>query len=383
MCVAARPSPVSTASLCAPSGNERDGSNAVGRVRPVRRHRRSRIQEDLSRIAGARSVGRARHARSSASPAAVARSTRFAHGRATASSTTAASTKQAFARLSARIAYIDGDYSDPATYDRLRKALGTATHPLHYLAIPPSMFASGRAGLGAVGLRRRCPRRGGEAVRPRPGVGAGAQRDAARGVSRVDDLPHRPLPRQGGGAEPAVLPLRQRASSSRCGTATTSTACRSRWPRASACRAAALLRGSRRRSATSSRTTCCRSSRCWRWMRRSASDAAGDARREAAAVPRDAAARSGAAWCAASSAATATSRVSPRIRNVETFVALRLQIDTWRWAGVPFYIRAGKCLPMTATEVDRRPEEPAAGDLRRRRRRRSRTISASAWAPKW
>jgi len=37
--------------------------------------------------------------------------------------------------------------------------------------------------------------------------------------------------------------------------------------------------------------------------------------------------------------------------TVETFVALRLHVDTWRWAGVPFYIRAGKCLPTTATEV--------------------------------
>jgi glucose-6-phosphate 1-dehydrogenase len=37
--------------------------------------------------------------------------------------------------------------------------------------------------------------------------------------------------------------------------------------------------------------------------------------------------------------------------NVETFVALRLYIDTWRWAGVPFYVRAGKCMPLTATEV--------------------------------
>jgi glucose-6-phosphate 1-dehydrogenase len=36
---------------------------------------------------------------------------------------------------------------------------------------------------------------------------------------------------------------------------------------------------------------------------------------------------------------------------VETFAAMRLEIDTWRWAGVPFYIRAGKCLPLTATEV--------------------------------
>lgn len=37
--------------------------------------------------------------------------------------------------------------------------------------------------------------------------------------------------------------------------------------------------------------------------------------------------------------------------KVETFAAVRLYIDTWRWAGVPFYIRAGKCLPVTTTEV--------------------------------
>jgi glucose-6-phosphate 1-dehydrogenase len=36
---------------------------------------------------------------------------------------------------------------------------------------------------------------------------------------------------------------------------------------------------------------------------------------------------------------------------VETYVALRLQIDNWRWAGVPFYIRAGKRLPKRATEI--------------------------------
>jgi glucose-6-phosphate 1-dehydrogenase len=37
--------------------------------------------------------------------------------------------------------------------------------------------------------------------------------------------------------------------------------------------------------------------------------------------------------------------------NVETFAAIRLHIDSWRWAGVPFYIRAGKRLPATATEI--------------------------------
>jgi glucose-6-phosphate 1-dehydrogenase len=37
--------------------------------------------------------------------------------------------------------------------------------------------------------------------------------------------------------------------------------------------------------------------------------------------------------------------------QVETFAALRLEIDSWRWQGVPFYIRTGKSLPVTATEV--------------------------------
>ncbi len=42
--------------------------------------------------------------------------------------------------------------------------------------------------------------------------------------------------------------------------------------------------------------------------------------------------------------------VSPDSR-VETFTALRVEVDSWRWEGVPFFIRAGKCLPVTSTEV--------------------------------
>jgi glucose-6-phosphate 1-dehydrogenase len=37
--------------------------------------------------------------------------------------------------------------------------------------------------------------------------------------------------------------------------------------------------------------------------------------------------------------------------TVETFAAVRLHVDSWRWDGVPFFIRAGKCLPLTTTEV--------------------------------
>lgn len=46
--------------------------------------------------------------------------------------------------------------------------------------------------------------------------------------------------------------------------------------------------------------------------------------------------------------------------TVETFVALRAYVDTWRWAGVPFFIRAGKRLPVTATEVVARLHGPPA-----------------------
>jgi glucose-6-phosphate 1-dehydrogenase len=44
--------------------------------------------------------------------------------------------------------------------------------------------------------------------------------------------------------------------------------------------------------------------------------------------------------------------------KVETFAALKLEIDSWRWRGVPFYIRAGKNLPVTCTEVVIRLRQP-------------------------
>jgi len=46
--------------------------------------------------------------------------------------------------------------------------------------------------------------------------------------------------------------------------------------------------------------------------------------------------------------------------QVETFVALRLEIKSWRWLGVPVYIRAGKCLPVTCTEVFVKLRRPPA-----------------------
>ena len=46
----------------------------------------------------------------------------------------------AFAKLSGLLRYVDGDYSDPATFQALRRELGPAQRPTHYLAIPPALF---------------------------------------------------------------------------------------------------------------------------------------------------------------------------------------------------------------------------------------------------
>ncbi len=52
--------------------------------------------------------------------------------------------------------------------------------------------------------------------------------------------------------------------------------------------------------------------------------------------------------------------------TVETFATLRLQVDTWQWDGVPFYIRTGKCLPVTVTDVTvtlKRPPQSVFGEV--------------------
>jgi glucose-6-phosphate 1-dehydrogenase len=56
-----------------------------------------------------------------------------------------------FAKLAALLRYVDGDYADPETFTKLKNALGLAKSPIHYLAIPPSMFGSVVQGLQKCG----------------------------------------------------------------------------------------------------------------------------------------------------------------------------------------------------------------------------------------
>ena len=61
---------------------------------------------------------------------------------------------EAFKRLIAHLRYIDGDYQDPATYTALLKAMDGAKYPAHYLAIPPSLFGVVIENLGKSGCAR-------------------------------------------------------------------------------------------------------------------------------------------------------------------------------------------------------------------------------------
>ena len=67
------------------------------------------------------------------------------------SSSTAGVDEPAFAKLCERLRYIDGDYEDSATFDSLRQELGSAMHPAHYLAIPPTLFGKVVQELGRSG----------------------------------------------------------------------------------------------------------------------------------------------------------------------------------------------------------------------------------------
>jgi glucose-6-phosphate 1-dehydrogenase len=59
--------------------------------------------------------------------------------------------KDAFDKLMSLLRYVDGDYREDATFQALRKELGDAKNPTHYLAIPPSMFSTVGQGLGKAG----------------------------------------------------------------------------------------------------------------------------------------------------------------------------------------------------------------------------------------
>jgi glucose-6-phosphate 1-dehydrogenase len=74
------------------------------------------------------------------------------HAREAIGATVGSPDEDVFARLAARLSYVQGDYGEADTFARLGKALGEAKQPVFYLEIPPSLFATVVQGLGKAGL---------------------------------------------------------------------------------------------------------------------------------------------------------------------------------------------------------------------------------------
>jgi glucose-6-phosphate 1-dehydrogenase len=74
------------------------------------------------------------------------------HAREAVTSTVSNPDEEVLGRLAARLSYVQGDYADASTFERVGQAIGDARHPVFYLEIPPSLFATVVEGLGKAGL---------------------------------------------------------------------------------------------------------------------------------------------------------------------------------------------------------------------------------------
>ena len=235
------------------ASREQRGPEHAGRLRDLRDHRRPREGDDLPLAVPAGERAACSTARSSASPSTTGRVDAAASStRASRSSARGETLDEDGLRpprrpavLRARRLRRRGDLRARRRGDRGRRA------PVFYLEIPPFLFGTVVKGLARGRPDEDRARRRGEAVRPRPRVGARAGRRAAPVHRRVAALPDRPLPRQDGHSRRSSTSGSPTRCSSRSGTATTSTASRSRWPRTSASRIAA--------------TSTTRSARCVTW----------------------------------------------------------------------------------------------------------------------
>ena len=255
----------------------------------------------------------------------------------------------AFTKLLALLRYVDGDYSDAATFAQLRQVLGNAQRPLHYLAIPPSMFAPVAEGLAKSGSSA-----GARVVVEKP---FGRDLASARELHKIL---HRFFPESAIfridhflGKEPVQNVLYTRFAN---------LFLEPLWNRAYVRSVQITMaenfgvqgRGRFYEEAGAIRDVV--QNHLFQVMAGLAMDPPTGGEHDAI---RDEKAR----VLKAVRPLTAADIVRGQFKGyrqeagvasdsrVETYAAVRLFIDTWRWAGVPFYIRTGKNLPVTATEV--------------------------------
>ncbi|MEZ4389063.1 MAG: glucose-6-phosphate dehydrogenase [Candidatus Krumholzibacteriia bacterium] len=254
-----------------------------------------------------------------------------------------------FDRLMALLQYVNGDYSDPDTFKRLRVALGDARHPLHYLAIPPSMFGEVVGHLGAAGCAA-----GGRVVNEKP-----FGRDLA-GARELNDQLHRVFPEEsifridhflGKSAVQNILHFRF-----------ANTFLEPIWNRnyvESVQITMAESFGVQGRGKFYEEAGAVRDVLqnhllqmvAYLAMEAPAMQYPEGIRDETAKVLRAIVPLDPQNLVRGQfNGYRAEAGVAPD-SHVETFAAVRLGIDSWRWADVPFLIRTGKCMPTTVTEV--------------------------------